>query len=556
MSNSEPLYKPIHFIGFLFCILFAYTWTTPLRDIYGLEIRNALIAREMLERGLTFIPEVLGQPYPDYPPLYFWLEVLFSLPFGHVTTFSIVLPGALSAVGLVAMTFRLGSEISPRMGWLAALLLATFPDFWLKAGTATIDMLLALNVTAAICCLYFREQSEKRSLYAVGIVIFLILAFLTKGPVGLVLPGIAWGGYLLLEKRFKDFIFFTLFMIGIGTLCIAVELIAVWKQGGSDFVRDVVKMQALGRVGKKANHPPYYYIGCLLSAGGIWWLWCIPSLKEGFRKIRENKSVSAIRKYMPAHPVNRLAMVWFLGILILFSLASTRHSRYILPLFPALAILIASGVDRVLAHGEMQRGKLWETILTGMVLIIAFAGLVFVIFFPEYRISSLHIILTAFWFAVVIVAWVFVKRIHSKEMRIVALSALMLVTGLSGTNLLVWPAISQKASGRAFVEASEAGAAPDMPVVIYKIYHDGDGLKYALYSSRNPSDIRFISQPDELRNIPRPCLLIAYQKDSEELQSEFGSELQLRIRGMIRSHWLVAFVLNPTSMSFPKSEAG
>ena len=121
-TNDDPL----KLLGFLAFFLFAYTWTTPLRDIYGLDVRNALMAREMLENGITFIPRAMGQLYPDYPPLYFWLEVLFSMPLGHINTLSVVIPSALSAIGLIALTFRLGCEINRRVGWLAALITA-FP---------------------------------------------------------------------------------------------------------------------------------------------------------------------------------------------------------------------------------------------------------------------------------------------------------------------------------------------------------------------------------------------------------------------------------------------
>jgi 4-amino-4-deoxy-L-arabinose transferase-like glycosyltransferase len=142
-------------------VLLAYTWSTSFRDIYGLEARNALMAREMLEGSLSLVPKVLGRPYPDYPPLYFWLETLFSWPFGHVCTFSAVFPSALAASGLVVLSYYLGREISYRAGWLTALILATCPEFWLKGSRATIDMLLAFEVTLALFFLYQKYKEER-----------------------------------------------------------------------------------------------------------------------------------------------------------------------------------------------------------------------------------------------------------------------------------------------------------------------------------------------------------------------------------------------------------
>ncbi len=98
--------------GFLLVLLLAYTWAQPFREIYGLEARNALMAREMLEDGLSLIPKALGRPYPDYPPLYFWLETVFSMPLGHVTPLSAVLPSAILLFGENNFAVRLPSAIA------------------------------------------------------------------------------------------------------------------------------------------------------------------------------------------------------------------------------------------------------------------------------------------------------------------------------------------------------------------------------------------------------------------------------------------------------------
>ncbi len=350
MSRVKGWCGPLQIVGFLAVLLFAYTWTTPLRDIYGISVRNALMAREMLENGIAFIPRAMGHLYPDYPPLYFWLEVLFSLPAGRVSTLSVALPSALSAVGLVALTFRFGCEINRRIGWLAALILATSPSFWLEAGSATIDMLLAFHVMAAITCLYFRDRTgdaRKRTLYICGALTFFVLAFLTKGLIGIVLLAAAWGGYLLMQRRLKDLVLFGLLAVFVGAVCVAGHLAMAWKAGGVDFVHDVIEMQFAGRVGQKANAPVYYYIICLLGAAGPWCFWCIPALARFFGRPLTGSRLFQLRKSMPIHPVNRLALIWFLGVLIIFTVASTKHSHYLLPLFPALAIMLAISVNRV-----------------------------------------------------------------------------------------------------------------------------------------------------------------------------------------------------------------
>ena len=142
-------------------VLTVYLWATPWRDLYGIEARNALMAREMLQGGWSFIPTAMGRPYLDYLPLYFWLEALFAWPSGRVTTWSAVFPSAIAGAGMVLFTWRLGREINNRVAWLAALILATLPGFWLAASRATIDMVLALGVCVTVFSLFRADASRQ-----------------------------------------------------------------------------------------------------------------------------------------------------------------------------------------------------------------------------------------------------------------------------------------------------------------------------------------------------------------------------------------------------------
>ncbi|WP_166404906.1 ArnT family glycosyltransferase [Desulfonema ishimotonii] len=546
MPKTNHYDSRILFFCLLLCLLFAYTWATPFRDIYGLETRNALMAREMTEGGLTLIPHALGRPYPDYPPLYFWMATLFSMPLGQVSTLSIVLPSALSAIGLVTLTFCLGRGISRRTGWLAALILATCPDFWMKAGSGTIDMLLAFHVTATILCLWFRDRAtsfKNRMLYATGVPVFLALAFLTKGPLGIVLPGAAWGGYLLCERRLRDVVLFSLFLACMGLLCIGGELAIVRKTGGAELVREVVKMQVTERLGQKANHPFYYYLICLAGIGHLWWIFCYPVLARFRAGIQKNGWIAGFRQAMPVRPVYRLTLVWFLSTLAIFTLASTRHGRYLLPLFPALSILLAAGTERLPDRDDIPHPRIWETGAGLLIVLFLVDGVGFILLYPRFIFVPIPSILI--WMAAVSGGWVVIRKRIRDGLRPVALIFLVLAAGLSGVNLMALPAISRRASGRAFVMAAESQAEARTPVVIYNISADGDGVKYALHSSRKPSTLRFIDGPEALRNVPRPCLLIARDRDEKEMRQGFlPDERRTPVaRGRIRSKRLSAYLL-------------
>ncbi|MGE0084954.1 MAG: ArnT family glycosyltransferase [Desulfococcaceae bacterium] len=537
ISTHNKLIFPL----FALLLLSAFMGTAPFRDIYGLEIRNALFAREMLEDGISLIPHVLGKPYPDYPPLYFWLEVLFSLPSGNVSTLSAVAPSAFSALGLVFFAFLFGREISPRMGWLSALILATFPEFWINAGTACIDMLLAFHVCSALACLYFREKCEpagKKFLWTAAVPVFIFLAFFTKGPIGLVIPAAARGGFLLLEKRVKSFFLFSLFMAGMTFLCVGCEAWIVWKSGGTDLLREVIRMQVIGRLGQKSSQPFWYYIFCILGSAGIWFLFCSPLWRHSAALLREK----GMGKMLPGHPLLRLSLIWFLSTFAIFTLASTRHSRYLLPLYPALAILLAYAAEQILHRDNPLFPQIWERGLSVLTVIVLVSGIAGAAFYTDH--IFVPVILIFIWMIAVSAGWIAVISLKQRGNRIAGMILLLLFTGLFGANLLIFPEISRNASGREFTETVESKSDLRLPLVLYNIGSDADGLKFACYSQRRPSELRFITDAVELENMAMPYLLIVSRRDKADLMNIFrNGSIEAVSHGTIRSHHFSAYII-------------
>lgn len=527
--------------GFLLFFMIAYTWTLPFRDIYGLEVRNALMAREMLEDGLSIIPKALGRHYPDYLPLYFWMETLFSMPTGQVSTMSAVLPSALSAVGLLALTFCLGRRISFCTGWLSALILATIPSFWLNAGSATIDMLLAFCVTAVIFCLYFRDvenDAKRRIAYGFGACFFLIAAFLVKGPIGIVLPTVAWGGYLLLNKRLKDFAFFSVFMMAAGLLCIGVELSLASGTGGKELVYDIIRAQVTGRL-QRANRSFFYYFITLLEIGGLWWLLIIACLCVLVAEGRAKEAVSHLGKLVVAHSVSRLALSCFIGIFTVFSLAATKHARYLLPLYPATAIIFAQWVDHLLIQNSPFSKKRSQNVMIFLSVLFLLAGVAFYSF-VRFRFVPFGCMIT--WLVLGVAGVGLVTKWIKSEYRLVGSTLLLLTVGLSGIDLLVTPAISRRASAHDFVSDVESRVDPLLPVIICGMDRDGDALRYIFYSSRSTTDIRFVDSMEELNLLPESCLLITPFANKIILLS--GRDTWKVAEGQIRSKRIYAYLLS------------
>ncbi len=104
-----------------------------------------------------------------------------------------------------------------------------------------------------------------------------------------------------------------------------------------------------------------------------------------------------------------------------------------------------------------------------------------------------------------------------QNLRAVSLALLCVGCAMAAEAMLIEPWISQRESGRDFVRQTEADIAPTIPVVLYKINPDGDGIKYALYSNRPSEDLSFAHTPAELGGHPLPFVLVAFAKMENEV---------------------------------------
>lgn len=559
MADSQaPAFtdKPLFPLYLASGALVAYIWATPLRDLFGLEARNGLFTKIMVTDGPSLIPTVMGTPYTDYPPLYFWLSWLFSLPAGHVTTLSVVLPSALAAASMVCITFVLARKCSGQTAIIAALALATCPDYWLKSGRATIDMLLAVWVSLTVFFLYLRHgrsASGTGKITEIAAFGMMLLAFLTKGPVGLVLPMGIWSTFLVSEKKWRPLLSFAIKSLLLAASCIGIELLFLWKSGGSELIQKVFEAQLAGRVGEEANEPVYYYFLFLLSGSAPWW---IPACLGFFRTGRQDATYVNARTFMTdffSHEIMRLAACWFFFVLLLFTLASTRHSRYLLPLFPALFLLIGRGIELFGERRSLLRKQGSSTFLRYLFFLIVAAGTVMFAAAPlSYRPPILFWLV---WFTCSILVYVALNGKPEKKFQALGLAMLCVGCTMAAEAMLIEPWISYQESGRLFVRETEAKIDPAIPVVLYKINPDGDGIKYALHSSRHSEAFSFAGNIAEINRLPLPFALIAFANSEQEL-AKLGHETSMKeiALGLLHQDKIKSWLIRDKRQNIPQGE--
>ena len=331
------------FTGFLF------VFDLGNRDLWAPdEPRYAQVAREMLENKNFILPHLNGEVYPDKPPLLFWSIDLFSIPFKTVTEFSARLPSALAGLGCCIATFFLGRFIfSQRIGFIAALILATNVEFLWIARRSAFDVLLTFLITMSLLCFYLGYSRDfKNTRFFLISYVFMSLAVLTKGPLGLILPVIIIVSFLVMEGKLKLYRY-----MAIGRGCIIFSIIVFFWfilasfEGDKEYVDEILNNQIMGRFFNSwKDKEPFYYYFTRFPIDFLPWSLFIPgviiySIKQRSKEIRNVK----------------FPFIWFAAIFVFFLIASGKKGRYLLPLYPAASLLVAWFFDSIILNLEKYK---------------------------------------------------------------------------------------------------------------------------------------------------------------------------------------------------------
>ena len=323
------------FFLFLFSLLL-FSPGLGARDLWApVEPRYGEIVRVMFFTGEWLVPMVNGDLYTDKPILYFWVALIAAKITGGVSEWVVRVPAAIGGVGFVLATFWIGRDLfNDRVGAIAAAVLATSLRVIWEARWAHVDMLFAFFFLLSI---YFgartllRRGGPNEILLAY---VFMALATLTKGLIGIVLPGLI---FLALAVARRDWWMIRAARPGAGLLLFLL-VAAPWfylvsRATAGQWLSDFISIHHLQRYTTGTGHrqPFYYYLTTLPVDFLPWTVFLIPSL-------------SVYRDYRRAwnQPQVQICLLWFLVVFIFFSLSETKRDLYLIPLLPTLAFLIAN----------------------------------------------------------------------------------------------------------------------------------------------------------------------------------------------------------------------
>lgn len=346
-------------------------------------------SREMLRRGEFVVPYLNGQIYFSKPIMIYWL-IMGAYNLLGVSEFAARLPSALLATMSVALTFAMAQRIKGgRAGLLAALVLASSPLFCTFGRMCLVDMAFTTWLTAALAATLFTLSRGGGKQWPL-IYIALGLAVLTKGPAALVMFAGAFIFFAIVQRGdWRDYVRELRLLPGLGILAVvsvpwfvAVGLATDWL-----WPKVFLFFENMGRFEGQTNHRntnPFYYL-LVLAYGLFPWTIIAPAL------------VGKIRQSFIDNRLVCLLACWVVAVVGAFTLSSTKLQTYILPAFPAVAVLFGLAIDAWLA--DVERGRLRRIgkpfafashILTGFGVVslavsaILFAGLAFNFFpFPD-----------------------------------------------------------------------------------------------------------------------------------------------------------------------------
>ena len=334
------------------------------------ETRYVGVAWEMWLRGDFLVPFKNGQPYSDKPPLLFWLMHAGWWLFG-VNEIWPRLVAPLLGLGCLGLTGLLARRLWPERPAAAALAPWLLFGCLFVAGFSTsvqFDLLMVLCTLLAMLGLLRAADGLGSGWLIVGVAIG--LGLLSKGPVILVqvLPAALLGQLWVDRARLKGWLCWyggTLAAVLFGALIALAWALPAGQAGGEAYRNAIFWGQTAERVVDSFAHqaPLCWYLPWLPVLLLPWTAW--PPLWQALRRVDLQRG-------------GRILLCWVVPVIVILSLISGKQHKYLLPIFPALALFAAyalAGVDR---DGRPRRQWLAALLLAlpaALVVVAAFRDL-------------------------------------------------------------------------------------------------------------------------------------------------------------------------------------
>ncbi len=387
-------------------------------------------SRQMTVTGDWITPYFNGETRFDKPPLIYWCQATAYLIFG-VNELAARLPSALAGLALTSFCFytllyfgsptqrESGSRgdreieqelppLTPSLQWhswlvasLGAAMVALNPQTLFFGRTGYSDMLLSACMGGSLLAFFQgyakgeakgTQQAEASnrwslasrllpsSVWYLAFYVLIALAVLTKGPVGVVLPGLIIGSFLVYVGRARE-VLREMHLVRGALIVLALSVpwyILVTLRNGEAYIDSFFGYHNFERFTSVVNQHqgPWYFHILVFLIGFTPWSIALPSVMTQTQFFQRRNWQKSPRKDHLA----LFALFWFLIILCFFTIAATKYFSYTLPLIPAAALLVAIWWSEQIVKVQIFHqypGRLKLTSFLSILLFLVLAGACF-----------------------------------------------------------------------------------------------------------------------------------------------------------------------------------
>ena len=356
------------------------------------EPRYAEVAREMLARRDLITPTLGGLPWFEKPPLLYWLIMASYRLFG-VNEYAARLGPALCGLITAALVWWTAHESETRPSatvpddhlppsklsgfapWSALAFLSSLSTIGFSRG-ANFDIVLTMTVTGALSCFLVwhirtatgNSNLKRASVPLLGFYCFIGLSLLAKGLVGVIILSGIITAYFAVRRELPNRTFLRSLLWGIP---LALLVAVLWYgpmiyRHGWPFLDQFFVQHHLARfISNKYHHPQpvYFYLPILVMFALPWTILLVATVISSQRwSWRGDTAFDRLRVF---------AIIWIAFPLIFFSFSTSKLPGYILPVVPAVALLVGNRIDCSL---RANRGDTIIRLTAGLLIAVAAIG--------------------------------------------------------------------------------------------------------------------------------------------------------------------------------------
>ncbi|MFA5417270.1 MAG: glycosyltransferase family 39 protein [Bacteroidales bacterium] len=428
----------------LFSWLFAAITLVYLYSMWSIELMEndatqyATICQQMVEDNSWLTIHWREVEYLDKPPLLFWTSAALFKVFGsshfvyRISSFLVLLLGVFSI-------YKFGIKLyNQRVARLAVLIFYSSLAVLLMVHDVRTDTMLTGFVIFSLWQLYL-YLDQRKGINFLGAFTGIGLSMLTKGPLGLIIPMIAFGPYLLLKGQWRD-LFKWQWLAGLLWVGILLSpmLFGLYTQHGSTGLKFYFWTQSFGRLtGENSwvdNTEGIYFVHTYLWTFLPWSILGIKALYS-----------SVLRSFKKPLPDDFFLTSAVLVVFVAMSFSQYKLPHYIYVVFPMIALLMANDLMKMKEEASIKPWSIVQTMVGMILLTLAFLIIVFV--FPGFPILG-WVVVVGLILLMVMTFW-FENNLLSKTIVVSLLSMVVLNFVLVVhfyPNLLIYQASSQLAS--------------------------------------------------------------------------------------------------------------